>query len=653
MKKNNVVSLLLVLCLVFALLPARAGAADYVEVSSADEMVRALADTPAQTLSFRSAATDPVRVLVLEPELPDTCGARRVLHYAAFDEYILEYDTRAAAEKGYDTLTGTFGLKRCWLDTPETSAHVFENDAVPMSADSWGMSYMHLTAYRNDAVTLAHFNAAQPCVAIIDTGVDPEAENLVARSYKSYDIVNGTTELSEVTSPAAGEARGHGTRVASILDAVLPENVRFMYLRVFNGDGANHTQVLSAIQYATEHGADVINLSLGWENGQHYDFLDEALEAAKQKGIVVVCAAGNKHQNVESSYPASNENTIAVSGINRRLAFDSYYSNYGEKIDFCAPGSDIKATALGGVTVNCAGTSFAAPHITAAAAELKMVEPTADAGRIYELLKACAKDLGETGKDDYYGWGIPVLSENDVRRIAHSWDAGHLTRDATVLRDGERVYTCTACGETRSETIPATAKTSDTDFVDVPDTEYYAIPVAWAAANGITNGTDPLHFSPDRVCTRAQVVTFLWRAAGSPDPVTATNRFTDVESGAYYYNAVRWAVENGITNGTSDTTFAPDDPCTRAHVVTFLWRLDKTGAGADTMGTETLPAASAAPLAVTFTDVPAGAYYAEAVNWAVRNGITNGMTPTTFGPDDGCTRAHVVTFLYRYVNGAE
>ena len=651
MKKRRVLSLLLVLCLALALLPSGAGAADYIEVSSVDEMERALADAPAQPMNLRSAASEPIRMLVLEPALPDTCGARRVLHYAAYDEFVLEFASRAEAEAAYGTLTGTFGLKNCWLDIPEESAGVLDTGATPMSASSWGINYMHLTAYRSDADTLAHFNAAQPCVAIIDSGVDPEAENLVARSYLSHDFVHNTDALSEVT--AAGEVRGHGTRVASILDEVLPKNVRFMYLRVFDATGAGHVPVLSAIQHATEHGADVINFSLGWETDydHNYAFLDAALKAANDKGISIVCAAGNEQQDVENSYPASSKYTIAVSGINQRLLFDSFYSNFGEKIDFCAPGSGISATTLGGVTVGCAGTSFAAPHITAAVTELKILEPSASVKRINDLLKACAEDLGDPGKDAYYGSGFPVLPEDCSERITHLWDQGHLTREATARKDGERVYSCTVCGRTRTEIIPATGEAAKTKFKDVPDSEYYAVPVAWAAANGITKGTDETHFSPNRVCTRAQVVTFLWRAAGSPHPKTTRNRFVDVERGAYYFDAVLWAVENGITKGTSDTTFAPEDTCTRAHVVTFLWRFDKNGAGAVTMETDLTNAAM--PFAVAFTDVPAGAYYAEAVTWAMQNGITKGITPTTFGPDAGCTRAHVVSFLYRYANGAE
>ena len=169
-------------------------------------------------------------------------------------------------------------------------------------------------------------------------------------------------------------------------------------------------------------------------------------------------------------------------------------------------------------------------------------------------------------------------------------------------------------------------------FVDVATGSYYEDAVDWAVENGITKGTDDTHFSPDGICTRAQAVTFLWRAAGSPKPETRAMPFTDVPAGSYYYDAVLWAVENGITEGTSNTTFSPNATCTRAQIVTFLWRSEKS------------PAAGTAN---PFADVKSTAYYADAVLWAVREDITKGTTNTTFSPDADCTRAQIVTFLWR------
>ena len=169
-------------------------------------------------------------------------------------------------------------------------------------------------------------------------------------------------------------------------------------------------------------------------------------------------------------------------------------------------------------------------------------------------------------------------------------------------------------------------------FVDVATGSYYEDAVDWAVGNGITQGTDATHFAPDGICTRAQAVAFLWRAAGSPKPETRTMPFADVPAGSYYYDAVLWAVENGITKGTSDTTFSPNMTCTRAQIVAFLWRSEKS------------PAAGTAN---PFADVKSTAYYADAVLWAVKENITRGTTNTTFSPDADCTRAQIVTFLWR------
>lgn len=169
-------------------------------------------------------------------------------------------------------------------------------------------------------------------------------------------------------------------------------------------------------------------------------------------------------------------------------------------------------------------------------------------------------------------------------------------------------------------------------FVDVAEGTYYYDPVLWAVANGITSGVNATHFDPNGTCTRAHAVTFLWRAAGQPEPKTTQMPFKDVKAGSYYEKAVLWAVENKITNGTSTTTFSPDENCTRAQIVTFLWRSEGEPYASDSNN--------------PFTDI-ASDYYMDAVFWAVKEGITNGTTPTTFSPNDRCTRAQIVTFIYR------
>ena len=171
------------------------------------------------------------------------------------------------------------------------------------------------------------------------------------------------------------------------------------------------------------------------------------------------------------------------------------------------------------------------------------------------------------------------------------------------------------------------------DFKDMPAKGNWAHdPIDWAVVRGVTAGTSNTTFSPNDTCTRAQVVTFLWRANGQPEPTRTSNPFTDVPADAYYYKAVLWAVEHGVTAGTSETTFSPNQGCTRGQVVTFLWRAEGQP---EPGGTN------------PFTDVPDSAYYYKAVLWAVEQRVTAGTSDTTFSPNDTCTRAQIVTFLYR------
>ncbi len=171
-------------------------------------------------------------------------------------------------------------------------------------------------------------------------------------------------------------------------------------------------------------------------------------------------------------------------------------------------------------------------------------------------------------------------------------------------------------------------------FIDVTDpSAYYYNAVYWARDNGITTGRTPTIFDPYGSCTRGQIVTFLWRMMGEPSPASSSNPFTDVKPGDYFYNAVLWAYHRGITTGKTATTFLPYSPCTREQCVTFLWRTaGKPGSGGGN----------------PFKDVKAGTYYYDAVRWAVANGITTGRTATVFGVGQTCTRAQIVTFLYRY-----
>ena len=235
-------------------------------------------------------------------------------------------------------------------------------------------------------------------------------------------------------------------------------------------------------------------------------------------------------------------------------------------------------------------------------------------------------------------------SKGDTVTITVKPDSGYVLDDLTVTDSkgndlklagkGGGKYTFTMpSGKAMVEASFTPAK-SENPFTDVPSGAYYEDAVAWAVNNGITGGTSATTFAPDGFCTRAQAVTFLWRAAGSPAPKSTAMAFTDVPAGSYYYDAVLWAIESGITKGTSDTTFSPNANCSRGQIVTFLWRSQKSP-----------DAAAANP----FTDVAADAYYISAVLWAVERNITGGTSATTFSPSANCTRAQIVTFIYRYM----
>ena len=254
----------------------------------------------------------------------------------------------------------------------------------------------------------------------------------------------------------------------------------------------------------------------------------------------------------------------------------------------------------------------------------------------------------------------------------HTWDSGTVVKEPTCIAAGTRRYTCTVCkSATRDESIPALGhawafdrivsygetthenqarykcarcgqtKTgrmcADEVFTDMPAEGNWAHdPIDWAYFNGITSGKTATTFAPKDVVTRAEAMTFLWKTVGSPEPLSSNNPFTDVPEGKYFYKPVMWAVENEITKGATDTTFAPKQKCTRAQIMMFIW----AAAGKPEPETTENP----------FKDVSSNKYYYKAILWAVENNITGGIAADKFGPNNTCTRAQIVTFLYKSQN---
>ena len=273
------------------------------------------------------------------------------------------------------------------------------------------------------------------------------------------------------------------------------------------------------------------------------------------------------------------------------------------------------------VTVDALGHDYVA----------EFIEPTCTKSGY--TLYTCSR-CGHSYKDD------PVEPE-------HKFDQGTVTAP-TCTEMGYTTYTCLVCGEKyvdEASWVPATGhdyvngdcrncdSVLESAFEDVPAGSFYFDAVEWAVEKGVTTGATATTFNPNGNCQRAQVVTFLWRAAGSPEPTITNNPFTDVKETDFFYKAVLWAVESNITNGTSATEFSPYKECNRAQVVTFLYRAQNEPEVTTTNN--------------PFEDVKDGTYYKQAVLWAIEKGITNGISATEFGVERICNRAQVVTFLYR------
>ena len=271
---------------------------------------------------------------------------------------------------------------------------------------------------------------------------------------------------------------------------------------------------------------------------------------------------------------------------------------------------------------------------------LSVGEAIPAAGHKAELrgaVKAKCTEPGYTGDEVCSVCGELLKKGEVIPAKGHVWGDWKVTRPATVDAEGQETRVCSACGDVETRPIPKIIPPEPVNpFTDVQEGAYYYDAVLWAVKHEpqITNGTSETLFSPDAVCTRGQIVTFLWRAKGCPEPKSTRNPFTDVKNDDYFFKAVLWAVEENITNGIDATRFDPNGSCTRGQAVTFLWRAEGRPAAA----------AQSSP----FTDVQnPEAYYYTPVLWAVENGITTGMGNGLFSPELSCTRGQIVTFLYR------
>ena len=424
-------------------------------------------------------------------------------------------------------------------------------------------------------------------VAVIDTGISTAA-------IDPASVAEGVNYIRPQDSTE--DKLGHGTAVSAIIvgseaarmEGICPTAalVPLVYCsknEIGQQVGGDTAMVAQAIYDAIDvYGCKIINISSGATDGS--ERLRAAVAYAEEKGVLVVSSAGNSQETAPGAvyYPGGYESVLCVGACNSGGAIASF-SQQNDTVDLLALGTDLRLATIKGTRIRGQGTSFSAAIVTGAAAQI---------------------------------WtNHPGLTASEVRAAV---------LDSTRTADGWQVLDLEAA-------LAWTPKDTDIVFSDVAEGAYYYDAVLWAAERGITGGTGDGGFAPDTACTRGQIVTFLWRAVGSPEPEN-TGSFSDVSPDAYYAKAVAWAVENGVTGGTGDGKFSPDAVCSRAQTVTFLYRASGS------------PAVEGS---LKFTDVAANSYYADAVLWASENGITSGTSDTTFSPANDCTRAQVITFLWR------
>ncbi len=343
------------------------------------------------------------RLIVESGDLQEFYGAETVYYNEKMNETYLQFATEEDTKNAYEHLTAQYGEGFCFVD------EVFCIDKAICDIDSedsyysWGVGYMGMDVLKNQAKDRTDLSAVK--VAVIDTGIDEFNFMFKDRviTSDSYNIAAGNGNVKD--------EHGHGTHVSGTIVDATPGNVQNMSLKVGNSLGLSTTSFLrTAIQYAVENNANVVNISMGMfdTSGRPMTAYDTAIQAAYNKGIPICVAAGNDSVDAKYTYPACNPQTLTVSALGKSGKLATY-SNRGNVIDFTAPGSGIVSACNGGTTVDMDGTSMAAPHITAAAAYMKMLKPDLTVEGVYNELKKYCLDLGDTGKDTLYGWGCPNL----------------------------------------------------------------------------------------------------------------------------------------------------------------------------------------------------------------------------------------------------
>lgn len=352
------------------------------------------------------------RLIVETGALDEDYNARQIYYNTELGEMILQFETEKETKEAFEALCQRYGEENCYPDEIYYVDDILEE--LPTSGGycySWGTAYMGMNTLKEQA----EGKYAPVTVAVLDTGIDRSNFMFQSRkiSSKSYNFIDHNKNVTD--------NHGHGTHVAGIIADSTPSNVQFLILKISNSSGySSLLTIKTALQYALNQNASVINMSLGFvaANAMSCTYLDSLIDKAYKRGIAICSAAGNNGVNVMFCYPACNTKTLAVAAMNANEHAASY-SNYGSLIDFAAPGSLIASAAAGGTLVGMSGTSMAAPHLTAAVVYLKMLQPNLSVPGIYAELQMRSKDLGEPGRDERFGWGVPIMTDLFATGIVH------------------------------------------------------------------------------------------------------------------------------------------------------------------------------------------------------------------------------------------
>ena len=510
--------------------------------------------------------------------------------------------------------------------------------------------------------------SAEVVIAVLDSGVTPHAE-FSDRLLPGTSFTGGNPEI---------DLLGHGTAVASVAAAGADNgvgiagacpNCSILPVQIAGENGSVlWSAAASGIIWAVDQGADIINLSFGGQSNS--SLLTAAVEYARSRNVIVVASAGNYGTDTPV-YPANIDGVISTAAHDD--TFTRYgWSSYGQWADLAAPGCT-QGLQAGSIRSVC-GTSFAAPwtaglvgllltsegpltpavveaRLEMSASPLEWVEsgridaaavllpptPPGSADLDVFVPTTRARQVGFTGQFQGDVVQIDLLVDEAVTDTAANPADGRfeLTWDASGASAGEhtvQVETRGSSGTTVRSPAVVLEVIEGTGFSDTVSHAFYEDGVIWMVDHGLTTGTTPSTFSPDEPITRGQIATFLWRYAGQPASVSSAG-FTDTVSGAFYDDAVGWMVAQGLTTGTTPSTFSPDDPVTRGQLAAFLHRFS---------GLASVTSESA------FTDVARTAFYATAVDYLVEQAITTGTTPSTFSPDSAVTRGQAAAFLWRF-----